>query len=190
MVIFGNGNLAILYLLTEVMDNENYEKFNRFRVNSILYDVEFEDDSILLVRPKFTFTKAFGFTLLFTVVYFWILAFDNNRESNKYFYMLTIPLIIKFLFELRLFLKRIEFRIDKTSKSILKNGKLYKEFTQIKSLILSNNYDEDNYLTYELEIVYINGIIFEIGETNDIRLYELGHKISKIIEKEMIIVGN
>lgn len=170
------------------MENENYLNFNRFKVNSIVYEVEFDTDSILLIRPKYGFTVAFGVTLIFTCTYFTILAFDNTIESNRYFYILTIPYIIKFLFELRAFLRKTEFRIDKNKKCIFKNGKLFKGFDQIKSLQLSNiRYEESTTLSFNLEIVFRNGKIFEIGETKDIRLYELGHKISKIIGIEMTV---
>lgn len=160
---------------------EIYEK-EKFKVKSLKYDIEFREEEIILKRDKYTFTSLFLITGFITSLTFYFAFTININLDNLIFYILSFPFIIGFLRELHLFLKTTIIRVNKKDKVIYKDKKIFLQFEEINSVLLIKNTSNENYdESYTLELELKNKSNFTIGESSDIKIYELGQRISKLI---------
>ena len=152
-----------------------------FKIESIKYKITMEDNAILLTRRRYTFSFLLFITGTLSICT--VFAFINShfKTSHLIFYILTIPYLIGFIKEITLFIKKTVMRIDADHKVIFKNDKVFIRFNEIKRISLSTIKSEDGHLdSYSLEMVLLERQSFEIGETSDIRIYDLGQRISKL----------
>ncbi|WMJ72816.1 hypothetical protein RCC89_06525 [Cytophagaceae bacterium ABcell3] len=152
-----------------------------FQVNSLKYDITFKETEIILRREKHTFTSTLFFTGSVTAITAYFAFTSKFTVNNILLYILPVPFLIAFFIELSNFFKATEIVINSKSKVIYKNNKPFIPFKEIKCISLYKTLsNEDNNETFTLELELKNKSSFTIGETDDINIYELGQKISKI----------